>query len=45
MLHILLQERSIMPDEVYSKPRGVKNFIYASTLLRIEADEKAAKKG
>jgi hypothetical protein len=40
MLHILLQERNIMPDEVYKKPRGVKNFIYASTLVYIEEQQK-----
>jgi hypothetical protein len=33
-----------MPDEIFNKPRGVKNFIYASTLLRIDEDKKAAKK-
>jgi hypothetical protein len=44
MLHYLLQEKSLMPDEIYAKPRGVKNFIYASTLLQIEMEEKAAKK-
>lgn len=43
MLHYLLQENGIMPDEVYNKPRGVKNFIYASTLIKIEQIEKANK--
>lgn len=33
-----------MPDEVYNKPRGVKNFIYGATLLKIEQLEKANKK-
>jgi hypothetical protein len=32
-----------MPDEIFAKPRGVKNFIYASTLLHLEAEEKANK--
>lgn len=40
MLHIMLQEHGIMPDELYKKPRGVKNFIYASTLLKIEEQDK-----
>lgn len=44
MLHFLLQDKGLMPDEIYKKPRGVKNFIYASTLLRLEEEEKAAKK-
>lgn len=44
MLHFLLQDKGIMPDEIYTKPRGVKNFIYASTLLRLEQEEKANKK-
>jgi len=44
MLHFLLQDKGILPDEIYVKPRGVKNFIYASTLLRIEQEEKANKK-
>jgi hypothetical protein len=44
MLHLLLQDKNMMPDEVYNKPRGVKNFIYASTLLRIEQEEKEANK-
>jgi hypothetical protein len=43
MLHYLLQECGIMPDTVYTKPRGVKNFIYASTLLKLEQLEKANK--
>lgn len=43
MLHYLLQDKGHMPDEIYLKPRGVKNFIYASTLLRIEQEEKANK--
>lgn len=38
MLHYLLQKHGIMPDEVYAKPRGVKNFIYASNLIQIDAD-------
>ena len=33
-----------MPDEVYLKPRGVKMFIYGSTLFDIEQKEKEAKK-
>lgn len=43
MLHYLLQEHGMMPDEIYSKPRGVKNFIYASTLVRLDEEEKAKK--
>lgn len=40
MLHYLLQEKGIMPDEVYNKPRGVRMFIYGSTLFAIEQIEK-----
>lgn len=44
MLHIAFQEQGIMPDELYAKPRAVKNFVYASTILKLEAEEKASKK-
>jgi hypothetical protein len=40
MLHIIFQDKGIMPDEIYHKPRGVKNFIYASTIFKIEQEEK-----
>lgn len=40
MLHALLQDKGHLPDEIYAKPRGVKNFIYASTLLRMEEENK-----
>lgn len=40
MLHYIFQDKGLLPDEIYTKPRGVKNFIYASVLLAIEQQEK-----
>lgn len=42
MIHNLLvrSNYAISPDEIYNKPRSVKNFIYASLDIVLEAEEK-----
>lgn len=44
MLHIIFQEHGLYPDEVYKKPKKVKQFMYASTMLKLEDEKKAAGK-
>jgi hypothetical protein len=43
MLHNIFQLHHIPPDEVYKKPKGVRRFMYASMILRAEADAKLNK--
>lgn len=45
MIHRLLQESNytIYPDEIYIKPRRVKNFIYASLELTMKERKKKEK--
>ena len=39
MLHQIFQRQGIPPDEVMSKPRGVRMLMFASTLVRLEEEE------
>lgn len=38
LLHHIFQRQGIPPDEVMSKPLGVRAFMFASTLLRVEEE-------
>ena len=46
MIHNLIARSNyiLSPDDLYNKPRSVKNFIYASFDLVLEEEEKARKK-
>lgn len=35
---------ALFPDDIYNKPRGVKNFMYASLDITLEAEEKEKNK-
>ena len=36
MLHYIFQRQGILPDKVMSLPSGVRNFLFASTIVRLE---------
>lgn len=40
LLHQIFQRTGITPDEVYSKTPGVRAFMFASMMVRLEDDEK-----
>lgn len=42
-MHRIFQEHDIPPDEVYSKDKRYRRFMYASESLAMEAEEKARK--
>ena len=44
MLHLIFQRHHIPPDEVYAKPFRHRMFMYASMLLEIEPELKAAER-
>ena len=41
MLHQIFQRQGIPPDEVMAKPSGVRAFMFASMIVRLENDERA----
>ena len=45
IIHNLLVRSNyvLSPDDIYNKPRSVKNFIYASLDLTLEEEEKTRK--
>lgn len=45
LLHHMFQRNGITPDQVYAKPPGVRAFMFASTMIRIEMDERGEKDG
>lgn len=42
MLHRIWQRMGTPPDEIYAKEKGVQAFIYASEIIVIEEEQKAA---
>lgn len=40
LLHQIFQRTGITPDEVYSKTPGVRAFMFASMMVRLEDDGK-----
>ncbi|EET60427.1 hypothetical protein BRYFOR_07623 [Marvinbryantia formatexigens DSM 14469] len=36
LLHQIFQRQGIPPDEVMDKPAGVRAFMFASTMIRLE---------
>lgn len=40
LLHQMFQRWGITPDEVYAKTPGVRAFMFASMIYRLEDDEK-----
>jgi len=46
IIHNLLvrSNYALFPDDIYNKPRGVKNFMYASLDITLEAEEKERNK-
>ncbi|MFD2671034.1 hypothetical protein [Marinicrinis sediminis] len=44
MLHVIFQRQGISPDEVYAKPVGVQQYMFASTILALEEEERERKK-
>ena len=43
MLHRIWQRLGVAPDEIYAKEYGVQAFIYASEIIVIEEEQRAAK--
>lgn len=43
MLHVIFQRHGLPPDEVYNKPIGAQQFMYASMLLQLEEEQKTAR--
>jgi len=41
LLHQIFQRQGIPPDEVMRKPSGVRAFMFASMIVRLENDKKA----
>ncbi len=39
MLHHIFQRTGITPEEVYAKPPGVRAFMFASMMVRLENDK------
>ena len=43
-MHWIFQRQGIPPDEIYAKPPGARAFMYASALIVMEDEAKAARK-
>jgi hypothetical protein len=43
-VHWIFQRQGIPPDEIYNKPPGTRAFMYASAMIVMEEEDKAAKK-
>lgn len=43
-MHVLFRDKNIPPDEVYNKPKRIRNFMYASLLVAEEELEESKKK-
>jgi hypothetical protein len=41
---VLRSKFALSPDEIYQKPKSIKNFIYACLQIQIEAEEEENKK-
>lgn len=39
LLHHIWQRQGLAPDDVYKKPPNIRAFIFASTMVQIEAEE------
>jgi len=39
LLHHIFQRQGIPPDEFYAKPHKVRDFMLASTIVQLEAEE------
>lgn len=45
LLHQIFQRTGLTPDEIYAKPPGVRDFIFASMMVRLEEDGKGGADG